>query len=171
MRKFIIIFTLFLNLFGYSELEFKSLSTKFTQTITSQNQKIIYTGSISIDSDFGAFWQYNTPTQKSIYISNNKITIIEPQLQQAIITNLQNSPDITQILNNAQKLSDNKFQTTYDDITYDIVVENSNPKLISYTDKLGNIATIEFYQTIKNKPINKELLTPKIPSDYDIISN
>lgn len=171
MRKFILVFILSLNLFGANELKFKSLIGEFTQTITSQDQKIIYTGSLAIDSDFGAFWQYNTPMQKLIYFSNNQVIIIEPELEQAIITNLKSSPDITKILKNAKKLSDDKFQAVYEDVVYDITTQNSLPKLIAYEDKLGNKAIIEFTQISKDKIISKDILTPQIPSNYDIISN
>ena len=171
MRKFILIFILSLNLFGASELEFRTLLGKFSQTITSQDQKIIYTGSLAIDSKFGAFWQYDTPMQKLIYFNKNQITIVEPELEQAIITSLKSSPDIAKILKNAKKLSNDKFQAVYEDITYDITTQNSLPKLIAYEDKLGNKAVIEFIQISKDEPISKELLAPQIPSNYDIISN
>lgn len=171
MRKIIVIFILSLNLFGYNELEFDSIDAKFTQIIKSQNQTINYSGLVVIDSKFGAFWQYQTPTTKLIYFRENRVTIIEPELEQAIITSLKNSPDITQILKNAKKLTDDKFQAQYDDIIYNITMQNNSPKLISYEDKLGNQIAIEFTQIIKNKPIDKGLLTPKIPANYDIISN
>ena len=109
--------------------------------------------------------------QKLIYFSNNQVIIIEPELEQAIITNLKSSPDITKILKNAKKLSDDKFQAIYEDVVYDITTQNSLPKLIAYEDKLGNKAIIEFNQISKDKIISKEILTPQIPSNYDIISN
>lgn len=171
MRKFIILFIISLNLFGSSELEFKTLIGDFTQTITSQEQNIIYTGTLAIDREVGAFWHYKTPAAKLIYFSKNQVIIVEPDLEQAIITSLQNSPDIAQILKSAKKLSNNKFQAIYDDITYDIAVENGLPKLISYEDKLGNQALIKFNQIKKDQQIDKKLLIPQIPDNYDIISN
>lgn len=171
MRKFILIFILSLNLFGSSQLEFKTLFGNFIQTITSQDQKISYTGTLAIDKEIGAFWHYKTPATKLIYFNKKQVVIIEPELEQAIITNLKNSPDIANILQNAKKLTDNEFQTIYDDTTYNIIIENSLPKLISYEDKLGNQAIIEFTQISKNQTIDTQLLIPQIPNNYDIIAN
>ncbi|OCR90303.1 membrane protein [Campylobacter fetus subsp. testudinum] len=171
MKKFIIILAIAIGVYGANELDFNTLSSNFTQTVTSQNKKITYTGYFVAHKEIGAFWHYKTPATKLIYFNYGRVTILEPELEQAILTDLKDSPNLTEILRAAKKVSNNEFKAVYDDTTYNIKVKNSMPSEISYSDKLGNLVKITLSDTRKNEPINTGILEPNIPENFDILAN
>lgn len=169
MKK--LLFCLFFGLsLNANNLEFDTLTSDFTQSVSSKNKSISYSGSFVANSKYGAFWHYKKPVEKFIYFNIGKITIIEPSLEQAIITDLKTTPDLRQILKNAKETNKDRFECDIDDTHYILRVRGGVPVQINYTDKLGNNVTILLKNTRKNEPINEGLLEPKIPKNYDILS-
>lgn len=153
-----------------NNLEFETLSSDFTQSVSSKDKTITYSGSFVANSKFGAFWHYKKPVEKFIYFNIGRITIIEPSLEQAILTDIKETPDLRAILKNAKETNKDRFECDLDDTHYVLRVRGGVPVQINYTDKLGNNVTILLKNTHKNEPINEGLLEPKIPANYDILS-
>jgi outer membrane lipoprotein carrier protein len=151
--------------------DFETISSEFKQTITNEeNSKIIYKGNFYATNKAKALWVYTSPIDKKIYFSQKKVTIIEPELEQAIITNLQNTPNLTDILKSAKKTKENKYETIYDGVKYIIVVKNKNIDTISYMDKLENNVKIELFNQSTNTFLDNSLFIPNIPNNFDIIT-
>lgn len=169
MIKKIFFFTLlYVNLHAQG-LTLSSIDTKFTQIITSEeNDKIKYSGKFYANQS-KAVWIYQTPIQKQIYLNKDEIIIIEPRLEQATITSLRNIPDITEILQNAKKSSEDEYIAKFDESIYKIKVKNQIPTSISYKDKLDNNISLELYQTKINIILDDILFKPQIPKEYDTI--
>lgn len=165
------VFVAFLCVCLGAELEFDTLQSDFEQIITSKNEQISYSGHFVADAKNGAFWRYEKPSQKLIYFSRARVIVVEPRLEQAIISDLKQTPDIRKIFSSARKTAANEFVAEFDGTEYRIHVKNGIPDRIQYTDKLDNDVVINLRQTIKNAKFDKSLLEPKIPSNYDILTN
>ena len=153
-----------------NSLEFDTLTSEFSQSVRSKNKTITYTGKLVANSKYGAFWHYKKPVEKLIYFNIGRITIIEPSLEQAIITDIKDTPDLRQILKNATKTNKDRFECDIDGVHYTLRVRSGVPAQINYTDKLGNNVTILLKNAKKNQPIDEKLLEPQIPANYDILS-
>ncbi len=151
--------------------DFETISSEFKQTITNEeNSKIIYKGNFYATSKAKALWIYKSPIDKKIYFSQKRVVIIEPELEQVIITNLQNTPNLTEILKSAKKTNANTYETTYDGVQYVIHIKNNNINTISYSDKLENSVKIELFNQSINTFLDDTLFTPTIPKNFDIIT-
>ncbi|MCI6988303.1 MAG: LolA-like outer membrane lipoprotein chaperone [Campylobacter sp.] len=170
----ILIFSLFFALFSFAnELNFDSLQGKFTQIIKSKDSSIEYSGTFTLQNlgEQKALWNYFKPNPKTVYFSSSKVTIIEPDLEQVIITKLDKTPNLTVILNNAQKTGeDGIYKAKFDDTIYTIKFSNSLPQNIYYTDKLDNEVSINLSEVSKNLAIDASIFEPNIPSNFDIIN-
>lgn len=170
MKKILVLMTI-LGYLQAGELEFTTLESDFTQSVTSKTKQISYSGHFVANSKRGAFWHYKKPVEKFIYFNYGRVTMIEPELEQATMSDLKDSPNITQILANAEKTGADKYQANFDGIEYTIRVRKSVPVQINYTDKLENKVIVTLKNTRKNEPINEQLLEPNIPENYDILNN
>jgi outer membrane lipoprotein carrier protein len=151
--------------------DFETISSEFKQTITNEeNSKIVYTGSFYASTKAKALWIYKSPIDKKIYFSKNQVVIVEPELEQVIITNLQNTPNLTEILKSAKSVDDNTFETTYDDTKYVIDVKNEKIERISYSDKLENKVTIELFNQSINTFLDDSLFKATIPDGFDVVT-
>ncbi len=151
--------------------DFETISSEFNQTITNEeNSKIVYRGSFYASNKAKALWIYTSPIEKKIYFNQNQVVIIEPELEQAIITNLQNTPNLTEILKAAKKTTDNTYETTYDDIKYTIHTKNEKIDKILYSDKLENSVKIELFNQTINTFLDNALFKPTIPREFDILT-
>lgn len=166
---FFLIYFLF-NFINASEIKFENLSANFTQQITSGKSKLNYSGNFIIDEN-RAFWSYKKPIKKSVYFDGEIFTQIEPDLEQAIITKIQNAPNLSQIFNISKEISKGYYEAKYDDILYKIWTKNSLPVKISYEDKLSNLVEISLSNIKKDQNLKSEIFTPKIPAEFDIIQN
>lgn len=83
--KALIIFSLFfLKLFA---IEIDSFESSFIQTITNDsNKKIEYFGKLYFKKPIKILWRYEKPIKKDIFITENRVTIIEPELEQITIS-------------------------------------------------------------------------------------
>lgn len=151
------------------DLNFKNFSSDFTQSIKSKNSLITYKGHFILEQD-KAFWSYDSPTKKEIYINKNQVIIVEHDLEQVIFSKLDNTPNLNEIFKNAKKLDENKLQAKYKNITYLINLENDEVKNISYKDEFDNIVNIELYEQKRNLNIDENIFKAKYPKTYDLIN-
>lgn len=171
MKKltFLIALALFLPKFILAnELEFNTLQSDFTQTVTSDGSKIEYTGNFMTTHN-NAFWHYETPTIKNVYFNYERVIIIEPDLEQVIFTNLKNVPNLIDVIKNADKVSENTYKAKIDNIDYALTFKNGMMDKITYKDKLDNDVVIKFNNVKKDEFIDDGLLQPIFPKEYDVI--
>ena len=150
-------------------IEFDTLSANFSQTVQSDDAKISYGGDFSATKE-NAVWHYKTPTIKNIFFSFTKVVVIEPELEQAIITNIKETPNLTAILANAKPNKKGVYEASFDDVKYLIELKGDLPSKISYTDKMDNKVVINLSNVRKNAPVNEAIFKPTIPKNYDIIT-
>lgn len=152
--------------------ELNSFYANFTQTITDEHKKkLIYTGELWASKPQNALWKYTKPIQKSVYISGNKLTLIEPTLEQATVRSLDNDIDFLEILKKAKPISSTRYSATISGQTYFIDFTNNTLESISYTDGYDNTITIRFTNQVQNKSIEASRFKAIIPADFDVIRN
>lgn len=168
MKQFFLFLCLGTLLFAKIE-QFKTIQSDFTQKVTNdQNKTIVYAGTFYATADKKALWIYKTPISKKIYFSGTKVMIIEPELEQVIITTLENTPNITALLQEAKAVSANKYVTKFMDVTYTIEAHESIEK-VTYRDKLDNKVELLFANQSTNIFLDDELFIANIPKGYDIV--
>jgi len=169
--------TLFIALFTTTSLlaigeNINTMQADFTQTITNdKNSTITYSGHMLAKRPSMALWEYKKPIEKSVYITAHSATIVEPELEQAIVKKLDNSIDILAILASASKVSKNHYNAMYNDKTYTIEMKNKNIYTITYSDAFDNVVQITFTKQQINKKLNDNKFKAIIPLDYDIIKD
>lgn len=73
-----------------------------------------------------------TYVAKKIYFNNTRVLIIEPELEQVIITTLENTPNIAQLLQEAKEVSPHKnIFTKYQETTYTIFTKRVLKRLFT----------------------------------------
>ncbi len=150
--------------------DLKSFKANFSQTIKSTNgNKINYEGEVYIKDDGKILWKYKTPIIKNVYILKDYAIVDEPELEQAIFTQLQNEINVIKLLNNSKKINETSYVSKIDDIDYLIEFKKSKINTISYKDKLDNNVVISFNNTVENSDINEQLFKFTAPDYYDII--
>jgi len=153
-----------------SPKEINSFHSKFEQTITDDNGKTIrYQGELWAAKPQNALWVYQKPIQKSVYISGQKITVIEPVIEQVTLRTLDNDIDFLQIVQKAKQVDKNHYTATVKGQTYSITFQNDELSSIGYTDGFDNKVLIRFTSPVQNKSIDSTRFKPLIPADYDII--
>ena len=170
MKKLVIIFMIIFNCYGFNLFDIKTYKADFKQiVINSQNKKVLYSGTIYIKDPFYILWEYKTPVEKNIYIKKNRVTIIEPELEQAIVTNLQNEINLIKLLQQSKKVSENQYKSIFNDRVYFIKIDNNKISQIKYKDQLDNTIQIKFFNIKQNQLIKNQIFDFVIPFDYDII--
>lgn len=170
MKILIGIFFMIINLIGNDIKDITTYQANFKQIITNQSNKdIIYNGKLFIKNPNLILWIYNEPMKKYVYINNKDVTIIEPELEQAIITKLSQEIDIFRILKESKKISKNIYENKINNILYSIKFKNNKLKNISYKDEIDNNVNITFNHIEENIDINNSIFKYKIPYDFDII--
>lgn len=170
--RIIFIFTFFLsfNAFANELQNIKSFQAQFEQVIiNSSDKKITYTGDVFIKKEGKILWQYKEPIVKNVYVIKNIAIIDEPELEQAIYTQLQNDMNLINLIKNATKKSDNVYVTQLQNTQYELFFENNNLNKISYMDQLENRVTIYFKNIKQNANISNELFQFFPPDYYDVI--
>lgn len=151
-------------------LDFKSIQSDFTQVVKSNDASVAYEGEFFVSDDNRAVWVYKTPTKKTIYFNENHVVSVEDELEQAIVSRLENAPNLAKILANAKKISENLYKANYDDVEYLITLKDAKPAVIDYKDKLENKIKITLKNVKINEVIADEKFLVKIPKGYDIIT-
>ncbi|MDR0468119.1 MAG: LolA-like outer membrane lipoprotein chaperone [Campylobacteraceae bacterium] len=170
--RFLLIFIIMCKVVFATEI--KNISSDFTQIVTSnENMTLLYKGNfVATKNDNLAFWNYTEPLKKQIFFSKVKVVIIEPDLEQAIVTSLDQITDLSSVLNEAlsKKKIDEIVEIEIMDIKYYISFKGDLPIKITYKDELENSVVIELYNTVLNQSIDSGVFDIKIPQNYDIIN-
>ena len=153
-----------------NDLNINSFEADFLQVVTNEkNNKLEYSGHISALKPQYALWKYMKPSKKSIFIHENRVTILEPEIEQAIIKKINGDFDFFHIIRNATKVDKNIYKTEFQNIEYKIKIEDKKIVSISYHDELENSIIIKFSKQLQNKEIDTKIFIPIIPQDFDII--
>ena len=172
MKKFIVLIVLILSQLlqaGVKDLE--SFEANFTQVITNPNGKqIVYQGMLYAIKNNVAVLNYNKPIKKIIYYIHNEVMIVEPELEQVVVTKMQDNQNLLSILNKSQEIEKNHFIADCCGAKYHIYFqENLGIQKIEYQDRLGNFSVINFTKQKLNQKIDDKLFHPDIPEEFDII--
>lgn len=150
----------------------ESFKANFTQSIKSIDNKVIeYKGEVFIKNTGKILWKYKTPIEKNVYILNDFAIVDEPELEQAIYTQLQSEINIIKLLKTSKKINENSYIANIDNTDY--LIESSKYtneiEIIKYKDKLDNSVEIKFENQISNKDIHDDIFKFTAPEHYDII--
>jgi len=157
-------------LFANDFKDLKTFEASFTQKITNPSgNEVSYNGLIFIKEPNKIKWQYNDPIEKFVYIKKYTVTIIEPELEQIIVTNLNKEINIINLLKNAQEISKNKYKSNFNNIDYVLTLENNQLQNISYKDELENEVIISFFDVKQDEKIDDAVFKFMIPDYYDVI--
>jgi outer membrane lipoprotein carrier protein len=147
-----------------------SFEADFTQKIVDDKGKVIlYSGHISAKKPQYALWKYIKPINKSVYILEGKAVIVEPDLEQAIVKKIGKNLDFFKLVENAKKISEDKYLAHYNNTTFIIQTKDGVMNSISYKDEFENKVVIDFTHQKENQKIDKKVFEPIIPDDYDVI--
>jgi len=150
--------------------DISSFEADFTQNILDdKGTKIEYSGHITATKQKFALWQYIKPIEKSVYILSNKIIVIEPEIEQAIIKHIDENFDLFRVIQSANKIAKNKYLAKFNNKSYLIEMNGDKISSISYQDELENNIQIFFHNQKVNVKIAKERFIPVIPDEYDVI--
>ena len=153
----------FANIFDITNLQ-----ANFTQTIKNNSSSIIsYKGTITFNKN-NILWHYNEP-EKNVYISSSRIIIDEPELEQAIISNINEELNLISMLKESKKINNTTYENTLNNIVYTIKIYKNKLQAIFYTDELGNKVSIIFTNVKININIDNSIFIFNAPSHYDII--
>lgn len=168
--KYIFLLTLlFGSLFAFGE-NIQNFEADFTQTITDEeNKTLTYKGTMHAMRPNSVLWRYREPINKKIYINSKRAVIVEPELEQAIIKQLDGEIDFFGILSSAQTLEQGHYTASYKGITFILKESDGVIDSLSYTDTLENRVQIRFSKQKQNRPMEPELFTPRVPKEFDII--
>lgn len=170
MKKVAFLLLLAANLFA-NPLTFKNLQSEFLMEVKSNKTSIKYSGNLII-SENKAYWHYQKPSLKDIYILNsNSFIQVDRDLEQVIFTRISDIPDFNTILKSAKEISKDKYRAIYDDVTYNVFFTNSKLSKITYIDKLDNEVEIKFINPVVDKTINDDVFRVKYPKNFDVIYN
>ena len=159
----------------FASNDIKNLDTfkaSFTQKIVSTSDNIIeYKGNVFIKKSGKILWEYKTPVVKNVYINENFAVVDEPELEQAIYTELESEINIIKLLNSSKKVNENSYITNIEDVDYLIKTSPSDNKInyIKYKDKLENDVEIKFSNVVQNGEISEQIFKFTIPEHYDVI--
>ena len=153
-----------------SVLDMDSFEADFNQTITDdKGKKLSYNGHIVASKPQYALWSYKSPVQKNVYITPRYVTVVEPEIEQAIIRNIASDFDFFSMIQKAKKVTDNIYTATLNESKYTIKLENSMIQSISYLDEFENKVKIIFNNQSSNKIYSEDVFRANVPAEYDII--
>lgn len=170
MKIFLLSIVCFCSLMGAKLEAFKTIQSDFKQHVTNEQGKTIgYEGTFYASKEKKALWVYHKPVAKKIYFNDTKVVIVEPELEQVIITTLENTPNIAALMQEAKEIAPNTYATTYMETTYTIVASDHRIEKVTYKDKLDNSVEILFTNQSTNLFIDDVLFNVDIPAGYDVI--
>ena len=169
MKTLLLSLTFTSLLFAQSNI-IQTFSADFNQSIQDEHNKTItYIGHMESKRPNLARWRYDKPIVKTLYIYNDIVTIIEPDLEQAIVKRLNKNIDIFQIMKNAKKIDENSFEADYNDQKFLLTYKKALLSTIVYSDELDNTVTIIFSSQKNNIDLNDSIFKAVIPEDFDIV--
>jgi outer membrane lipoprotein carrier protein len=168
--------TLFLLFFPFSSLfagillDISSFEADFTQQIDDkENKVVIYKGKVYAKKPQTALWRYTHPVRKDVYINTNKVLIIEPELEQAIVRKIKDDFDFFHLLEEAKKVGPNKYEAKYKGKKFQLFFDGKDIQKLTYIDDFDNLVTIKFTHQNYNTPLDEKIFNPTIPKEYDLI--
>ena len=172
MKKFTILFLIAITTFleaGVKDLE--SFEAEFVQVITNPNgKKLVYNGNFRAKKNNLALWNYELPIKKIIYYYKNEVSIVEPELEQVVVTKIDKKQNLLYILNKAKKIKPNVYTANCCGAKYYIYMQSGKGiKKIQYKDRLGNLSVISFSNQKVNKQIDDKIFKPNIPKHFDVM--
>ena len=168
--KYMIILQIVFTMAISSVLEINSFEADFNQVITDDKGKeLSYNGHIVASKPQYALWSYKEPVEKNVYITPSYVTVVEPEIEQAIVRKIASDFDFFNMIKKAKKERDNIYIATLNESKYTIKLENSMIKSISYLDEFENNVSIVFNNQSINKVFSKDIFRANIPIEYDII--
>lgn len=168
--KYFFLLTFIYTLAFSNILNINSFEADFKQEIKDEKGKVLlYKGHVISKKPKAALWSYTNPVKKSIYIVDNTVTIVEPEIEQVIIKHISSEYDFFNVIKNARKIQENKYLAIFREQEYIITLQKSQLFSISYKDEFDNDTLITFSNQQQNKPIDKALFFPDFPQDFDII--
>lgn len=169
MKYLIILFGLTAGLFAFSD-SLQSFSADFEQNITDEHNKTItYSGHVWAQRPDMALWSYQKPVEKHVYVNARNVTVLEPDLEQAIVKKIANDIDLFAIVTDAKPVGDGRYEALYESQAFTITLREGVIDKIEYKDPFENLVTLQFSAQEQNKEIAEERFRVKIPADYDII--
>lgn len=166
----IFLFVSQITLFSSELSNVKTFEASFTQSIINPSgNEVKYNGVLYIQEPDVIKWQYKTPIEKLVYVKKKSVTIIEPELEQAIVTRIDQEINIINLLKNATKVSKNNYISVFNNTDYSLTLENNRLKKITYVDEIENNVIILFTNIKQNHKIDKNIFLFTIPTHFDII--
>jgi len=168
--KHIFLLLLLLSQLFSSMIDLSTFKADFTQKITDDKDKVLtYTGEIIASKNQKALWIYKSPVQKSVYLNRNKVTIIEPEIEQVIIRYIKSSFNFFNMLKNAKEISKDKYVTNFNNVNFTITIKDNKIYSINYLDEFENKVTITFTNQQQNIDIDENIFVAKYNLNFDII--
>lgn len=169
MRALMILLGTSLHLLAFP-IALETLQARFTQTITDEhNQSVVYEGTLKAVKPSIAHWSYSKPIRKEIYIHADRVAIVEPELEQAIVREIGEDIDIFSILHNAKQRSSTHYEAEFNERSYHIYLTSDTLSEIRYVDDFANTTRIVFTNVIHNAPLDPSTLEAVIPKGFDLI--
>jgi outer membrane lipoprotein carrier protein len=169
MKKTLLLSLICVNLFGFAE-NLNTFSAHFVQTVENEKKSVIkYTGEIKAKRPNMAMWNYIAPVKKEIYIKDEDLVVIEPEIEQAILKKVGNTIAFFEMLKNAKKVDNETYKAKYEKLNITIHLKNNKIDSITYLDELENHVVIQFTNQMENQKIEDKVFKAKIPADYDVI--
>lgn len=170
MKKTLILSLLCANLFGFAE-NLNTFSAHFVQTVEDEKKSVIkYSGDIKAKRPNMAMWNYVSPVKKEIYIKDQDLVIIEPEIEQVILKKVGNTIAFFEMLKNAKKIDNDTYKAKYEKLNITIHLKNNKIDSITYLDELENHVKIQFTNQLENQKIEDQVFKAKIPADYDVVT-
>lgn len=160
----------FANLAAQSLQNITSISADFTQEIKSDENEgaIKYSGSLVARADSKAYWRYESPMKKEIFVDKKRIMIYEPEFEQVIVSDKVDL-DFVAILNAVQKKGDSQWESIVNNQKFIITMQGDKPHKISYKDELDNEVVITLKRVVLNQKFSDEVFTLKFPQGIEVI--
>lgn len=160
----------FANLAAQSLQNITSISADFTQEIKSDENEgaIKYSGSLVARADSKAYWRYESPMEKEIFVDKKRIMIYEPEFEQVIVSDKVDL-DFVAILNAVQKKGDSQWESIVNNQKFIITMQGDKPHKISYKDELDNEVVITLKRVVLNQKFSDEVFVFRMPSSVEVI--
>ena len=168
--KHIFIFSLLLSGLLASTINLSTFKADFTQNITDEKNKVLtYKGNIIASDEQKALWKYNFPIKKLVYLNKNKVTIVEPEIEQVIIRYVKSNFNFFNMIRDSKKVSDNRYVAKFNNVNFTITTKDKKIKSINYLDEFENKVKIIFKNQKQNIKIDNNNFVPTYNLDFDVI--
>jgi len=170
MLRILFYFLLPLTLFANPFKNIQTFQGDFTQSIiNSSGKEIRYSGKMYAKKPYYIYWQYTDPILKNVYLNKKEVVIIEPELEQVIVSEIDKEINLLSLLTDAKKVAPNSYISKLNNVEYKILLRDNKLTRISYTDEIDNKVSIYFENSLQNHTLNKNIFKYSIPSEFDII--